>query len=205
MRITLIVLFVGICNSLSAQFCYEIWTIDKHKIFEEKINSTFVETSYFNPYSDSNLEDLIYIDQFPAIDNEAQIYKRNNDNFFPGLAIWLFKDKNDSVKLIRYNWSFYNPDFNPSKKNLRLMKKQCSRLEDYKEKYDDIHKSISRLIGDSEPRSYLENNDYYYKSEIWDMNDYRVALSMRFDKEIIMSPIVHGDWYIGVNILFKEK
>mgnify|MGYP001351419435 CR=1 FL=1 len=202
-RIWILLIFLAFPTGLYAQFCFEVLTLDEHIDYEKSIKSEFVQESIFDPYSDILFEDLIYTDQFPIVNRNAHIFLRHNDKFFPTMGVWFFHDKNDSVKFIMYNWSFYNPGFNVEENN-NILRKQARRFGEYKKKFDQTYSDLEATFGPAEPKSFTNSESYYFESAYWDTPDYRIGISMRFDKKVSSTPIIFGDWYIKVSILFKE-
>lgn len=176
-------------------------------MFEKSINSSSKGYQYFDPYGDQDFEDLLY--EMPNVKDHVLIYKREYDNFSPTLHSWYFFDKDSTIKWIIYNWGFANTKIEANNDEL---KKQTSRLKDYKNKYKREKENLIRIIGKLTKEDLkVESSAYLNIITIWDHADKRVVLNMTVDKNVIelnnkvvKKSIVIPRSKIQIKIMIKE-
>ncbi|HEY9047248.1 MAG TPA: hypothetical protein VIN08_15190 [Ohtaekwangia sp.] len=169
-------------------------TISQIKDFEKSLGSQIIGFRFFNPKYDLNYQKNI------DVMDSVLIFKRTNDNFYPGLHTWYFYDKDSLVNLIYYHWGFYNTAFN-FKEHPGLLEKQTKRYKEYSKKFNVIKKSVERLV----KKKGKKINDNEYR---WEIDSSIILLLMRFDKKLRENPGglgKSGDYKIELRIYFTSK
>ncbi|MBP6873030.1 MAG: hypothetical protein KBC43_13555 [Bacteroidales bacterium] len=176
-------------------------------VTEDSLKSENKGFQYFKPFFDEDIEDIY--EEWPQVNNEALIYKRNTDNFYPTLHVWYFFDKDSIVKLVYYHWGFPNTAVEATDDQLR---EQVSRTTEYLTKYWNVKDRLIGILGNPTQSEVSINEATYISNKIvWDFDNLRVILKMSADKKVmeinnekVKSPIILPRSKVQIKVLMKE-
>ena len=184
--LTSLIVFTSVGQDKSLFDLDREFNINEIKEFELSLESIDKGNTYFKPWFDNDFYDMI-----PDAKDRPFLFKRTNDNFSPPLTTWYFINSDSTVTGFFYNWSFYNPSFNPNE-NKELVLKQKDREPEYRKKYESIKKKTEEIFGtDSKTKVVEDSKGQLVLKCIWDNDKFRSVLTLKLSRQIQTLPTGH--------------
>ncbi len=113
------------------------------------------------------------------------IYKREISDFVLDFHVWyLFGEDKNETAIIRYYWGLYNPNFNADD-NIELLYSLSEKEEIFTEKFHHLYNQITSTFGEPlETKEEIDQSHFLSKSEIWELEDRFIILTLNFSREI---------------------
>ena len=113
--------------------------------------------------------------------------------------------KNNSIRVIRYNWGLYNPSFSITKE-FELLKDLVKNENLFLEKFSELQNEINSEFGTPAMEEVIVDNKHkIIKTVFWDVEHKIIELSMTFSRELKEDARgeIRADFGIEVTVTYK--